>query len=185
MGIHHVAITTRDLPATHAFYTDVMGFELVRVDAAPTPEAAFGDGDGWARHCFYDTGNGGFLAVWDLHDPEHLPTDFDPSLSRGMGLPPWTNHLAFDAPTLDDLEAHKQRWIRCGHAVVEINHGWCTSIYAEDPNGTTVEFCCTTGEVRDADAEAMLTDAAPPLATPPQAEFFVPAENELEAPAPT
>ena len=77
MGIHHIAITTRDLSATHAFYTDVMGFELVRVDAAPTPEAAYGDGNGWARHCFYDTGNGQCLAVWDLHDAEHLPTDFD------------------------------------------------------------------------------------------------------------
>ena len=119
MGFHHVAITTRDLAATHAFYTDVMGFELVRADAAPTPEAAYGDGDGWARHCFYDTGNGQCLAVWDLHDPEHLPTEFDPSLSRAMGLPPWTNHLAFDAPTRDDLEAHKQRWISCGYAVVE------------------------------------------------------------------
>ena len=32
MAFHHVAITTRDLAATHAFYTEVMGFELVRVD---------------------------------------------------------------------------------------------------------------------------------------------------------
>ena len=175
MAFHHVAITTRDLAATHAFYTDAMGFELVRVEAAATPESG-AEGEGWARHCFYDTGNGQCLAVWDLHDPEHLPTDFDPSLSRAMGLPPWTNHLAFDAPTLDDLEAHKERWIASGHAVVEIDHGWCTSIYAEDPNGNTVEFCCTTGEVRDADAEAMLADPAPPLATPPQPQFFVPEE---------
>ena len=175
MGIHHVAITTRDLPATHAFYTEVMGFELARVEAAPTPEAAYGDGDGWARHCFYDTGNGQCLAVWDLHDPEHLPTDFDPSLSRAMGLPPWTNHLAFDAPTLDDLEAHKDRWIASGHAVVEIDHGWCTSIYTNDPNGILVEWCTDTKPYTEADrvaAQAAIDTAEPPLEEPPEPRFY-------------
>ena len=176
MAFHHVAITTRDLAATHAFYTGVMGFELVRVDAAPTPESGE-SGDGWARHLFYDTGAGQCLAVWDLHDPEHLPTDFDPSISRALGLPPWTNHIAFDAPSLEALEAHKQRWLQRSLPVVEINHGWCTSIYAEDPNGITVEFCCTTQLLTDADrADALdkLTAKHPELATPPVPEFYVP-----------
>ena len=180
MPFHHVAITTRDLPATHAFYTEVMGFTLARVEATPTPESTYGGGSGWARHVFYDTGGGQCLAVWDLHDAEHLATDFDPSLSRAMGLPPWTNHLAFDAPTLDALETNKQRWIENGYAVVEINHGWCTSIYAEDPNGTTVEFCCTTGDAYAENAEAMLNDPAPPLEAPPEPQFFVPAESAAE-----
>ena len=129
MGFHHVAISTRDLPATHAFYTEVMGFELLRVEAAPTPEALFdpdGPTAGWARHVFYDTGNGECLAVWDLHDPEHLSTDFDPSISRGLGLPPWTNHVAFDAPTLDALGAHRDRWLARGLPVVDFNDTWST-----------------------------------------------------------
>src|SRR5271157_4432621 len=62
VGFHHVAITTRDPEATHRFYTEVLGFSLVRVEAAPGAEG------GWARHLFYDTGNGECLAVWDLHD---------------------------------------------------------------------------------------------------------------------
>jgi catechol 2,3-dioxygenase-like lactoylglutathione lyase family enzyme len=176
MGFHHVAITTRDLGATHAFYTEAMGFELVRVEAAPTPEAG-ADGDGWARHVFYDTGDGECLAVWDLHDAEHLPADFDPSISRALGLPPWTNHLAFAAPDLESLETHKQRWIAQSLAVVEIDHGWCTSIYAEDPNGITVEFCCTTRAVTDTDranARERLVAEKPPLATPPVPDFYVP-----------
>lgn len=176
MAFHHVAITTRDLAATHAFYTEVMGFTLVRVDAAPTPEALFDEGGspGWARHVFYDTGGGQCLAVWDLHDPDHLSTEFDPSISRSMGLPPWTNHLAFDAPTLDALARQRDRWVAAGLPVVEIDHGWCTSIYAEDPNGITVEFCCTTGAVRDPDAETLLRAPAPPLTPPPEPRFFVP-----------
>ena len=67
-------------------------------------------------------------------------------------------------------------------AVVEIDHGWCTSIYAEDPNGITVEFCCTTRAFTDADrAEALekLTAEQPSLATPPEAKFYVP---EIAAP---
>src|SRR5438309_10931613 len=30
MAFHHVALATRDLEATHAFYTDVMSFTLVK-----------------------------------------------------------------------------------------------------------------------------------------------------------
>jgi catechol 2,3-dioxygenase-like lactoylglutathione lyase family enzyme len=176
MAFHHVAITTRDLDATHAFYTEAMGFELVRVEAAPTPESV-GGGDGWARHLFYDTGDGQCLAIWDLHDAEHLPTEFDPSISRALGLPPWTNHLAFDAPDLETLEVRKQRWLERSLPVVEIDHGWCTSIYAEDPNGITVEFCCTTAAFTEADRAAALEKLAaakPALDEPPDPKFYVP-----------
>jgi hypothetical protein len=31
-----------------------------------------------------------------------------------------------------------------GYDVLELDHGWCRSIYVNDPGGTTVEFCCTT-----------------------------------------
>ena len=62
MAFHHVAIATRDLEATHRFYSEAMGFELVNVDVIPFMET------GWARHLFYDTGNGEMLAIWDLHD---------------------------------------------------------------------------------------------------------------------
>src|SRR5438128_955680 len=43
MAFNHVALATRDLSATHAFYTDVMGFTLEKVVAAPTDH-------GWAKH---------------------------------------------------------------------------------------------------------------------------------------
>ncbi len=107
----------------------------------------------------------------------HLPVEFDPSISRAMGLPPWTNHLAFDAPDLGTLEAHKQRWLAQGRPVVEIDHGWCRSIYAEDPNGITVEFCCTTRAVTAADrarARELLFAGAPPLAPTPEPRFYEP-----------
>lgn len=135
MGFHHVAIATRDLEATHRFYTDAMGFELAHVDTIRYME------HGWARHLFYDTGNGEMFAIWDLHD-DGLP-DFDPAISTALGLPNFVNHIAFDSK-LDELDAKRDRWLENGHDVVRIDHGWCVSIYSNDPNGIMVEFCATT-----------------------------------------
>ena len=127
MAFHHVAIATRDLDATHRFYTEAMGFELVKVEAAPTPDP------GWARHLFYDTGNGEMLAIWDLHVPSF--DGYRTEISTGLGLPPWVNHIAFQASSLDELATRRQRLLEHGHDVIQIDHGWCTSIYANDPNG--------------------------------------------------
>src|SRR5260370_17321303 len=128
MAFHHVAITTRDLEATHVFYREVMGFRLVRVEAAPAAEG------GWARHLFYDTGNGECLAVWDLHDDPAVPAEFDPSISRGLGLPSWTNHLAFAAPDLDALTSARERWRAHGYDVLQIHPRPSTPIYLHPPN---------------------------------------------------
>ena len=134
MGYHHVAIATRDLDATHRFYTDAMGFELVRVEAAPTDEP-----DGWAKHLFYETGGNGMFAVWDLHDPR--VADFDPGISTGLGLPVWVNHVAFKADEARQ-QAVKARMDAEGiEPLMEVDHGWCQSLYYVDPNGIMVEFC--------------------------------------------
>ncbi|MEX2267208.1 MAG: VOC family protein [Acidimicrobiia bacterium] len=169
MAFHHVAITTRDLAATHAFYTEVMGFELAKVEAAPAPEG------GWARHCFYDTGGGECLAVWDVHDDPAIPDGFDASISRGLGLPSWTNHVAFAAADLGALDTAQSRWRDHGYDVLRIDHGWCTSIYIDDPNGIAVEVCCTTrgftpGDRSDADEQ--LRASMPRLGDPPTPEIL-------------
>jgi catechol 2,3-dioxygenase-like lactoylglutathione lyase family enzyme len=167
MGFHHIAIATRDIDTTHRFYTEGMGFELVKVVAAPTPES------GWARHLFYDTGGDGLLAIWDIHD--RTLTDYSTAISTGLGLPAWANHIAFAATGLDDLEARKQRWLANGVDVAEIDHGWCRSIYANDPNDILVEFCTTTAEFTDADAREaaeLLAHNDPPLEAPVEPQYF-------------
>jgi catechol 2,3-dioxygenase-like lactoylglutathione lyase family enzyme len=163
MGFHHVAVATRDLTATHRFYREAMGFDLVKVVVAPTPQG------GWAKHLFYETGGNGMLAVWELHD-ETIGSDFPTAISTGLGLPEWVNHIAFDAPDLTALAACTRRWQEHGIDVVELDHGWCRSIYATDPNGILVEFCCTTRAFTDADtdeARRYLVDPAPALEEPP------------------
>lgn len=175
MSFHHVAIAARDLEATHRFYSEAMGFTLVNVDVIPYME------NGWARHLFYDTGNGEMFAIWDLHD-ENLP-DFNPAISKGLGLPQFVNHLAFGADSLDELDVRKDRWLAHGHDVVRIDHEWCVSIYTNDPSGTMVEFCCTTrvfDETDVAKAHDRLLAAEPDIdRTPPPMDFFEAAKKEV------
>ncbi len=163
MGFHHVAVATKDVAANHAFYTGPMGFTLVKVVAGKTDS-------GWSKHLFYDTHGNGLIAFWDLHD-DAIPEDFDPAIATGLGLPIWSNHIAFDADDLAGLEARKERLLDHGVDVMEVDHGWCTSIYARDPNGIMVEFCVTTKDFTPedrAEAERLLMDPNPPLEATPR-----------------
>jgi catechol 2,3-dioxygenase-like lactoylglutathione lyase family enzyme len=166
MGYHHIALAARDMEATHAFYTEAMGFELVKAVVAPTENAG-----GWAKHLFYDTGGDGLIAFWDLHDD--ALAGFDPAISTGAGLPVWVNHVAFHAEP-DGLADLRQRWLDHGIDVMEIDHGFCVSIYAVDPNGILVEWCADTRPLDQTDREqalAILRDEAPVLETPPEPVF--------------
>ena len=164
MGFHHVALATHDTAATHAFYTEVMGFLLVKVVAAPTP----GDHGGWAKHFFYATGpssDNGMIAFWEIHDPT-IGEDYTVDINTVAGLPVWVNHIAFDAPTIDDLHRHRDRWRTHGHHVLEVDHGFCISIYIRDPRGNMVEFCHTTRAFtteESVEADVFLRSPAPPL----------------------
>jgi catechol 2,3-dioxygenase-like lactoylglutathione lyase family enzyme len=160
MAVHHIALATKDTAATHQFYTEAMGFRLAKVVAGET-------GQGWSKHFFYDTGDGGFIAFWELHD-ERI-TDFKADVSTGIGLPVWVNHFAFTAASLEALSAAKRRWLEHGITVMEADHEWCRSIYTTDPNGILVEWCAMTRDLTDKDereAEELLNDPQPPLEPP-------------------
>jgi catechol 2,3-dioxygenase-like lactoylglutathione lyase family enzyme len=164
MGFHHVALATRDTTATHDFYTRVMGFDLVKVVTAPTP----GEHGGWSKHFFYSTGSGGdhgMIAFWEIHD-EMIGDSFPVDLNGAAGLPWWVNHIAFDAPTRDDLDRHRARWQAAGYRVLEVDHEFCVSIYIRDPSGNMVEFCHSVREFAPAEIEhahELLHDPAPAL----------------------
>jgi catechol 2,3-dioxygenase-like lactoylglutathione lyase family enzyme len=150
MGVHHLAFATRDAETNHRFYTEAMGFDLLKVEVGKTE-------GGWAKHLFYGTGptRDQLIAFWELHDPT-LPEDWSPAISKGQGLPLWVNHLAFSADDLDDLARRRDRWLAHGHDVMEIDHDWCVSIYTEDPNGILVEFCTLVRDLTDEDRKEAL-----------------------------
>lgn len=153
-GIHHVAYACRDLAATNHFYEELMGFPLVHTEIGEA-------GDGYLRHVFYDTGEGGMLAFFDIHDVGE-EKDWSEKVSTGNGLPVWVNHIAFGA-TEETQAAAKDRFDAAGiDPLMEIDHGWCHSLYYIDPNGIMVEFCRDTpGLEPDPDTAHTLLDALP------------------------
>jgi catechol 2,3-dioxygenase-like lactoylglutathione lyase family enzyme len=160
MGVNHIAIAVKDIERTHEFYTEAMGFELVKVEIVPQK-------GGFARHVFYSTGSerDQLMAFWDLSNVPGVG-EFRTDICRDLGLDPLTNHLAFSADDLGDLERRKRRWLRYGRDVLEIDHHWIRSIYTEDPDGIAVEFAVLTQDFTAddaAEAERLLHAKAPPL----------------------
>jgi catechol 2,3-dioxygenase-like lactoylglutathione lyase family enzyme len=168
---HHVAIAVKDVRRSHAFYTNVMAFRLAKVVKRQSPEG------GWTKHIFYDTGDGGYFAIWDLRGLAGSvleDEDWKGGMSTGVGLPYWVNHLAFDCKDIGGLEEHKQRWLDEGYHVLEVKHEFIHSIYTRDPDGTLVEFTYGTAELTgqdEAEALELLADDTP--ATEPEYEGVV------------
>lgn len=187
MGYHHLAFASRDMQATHRFYADVLGFELVKAVAAPTDRPG-----GWAKHLFYAIGehdgsenDAALIAFWELHD-ERMEGK-DTAISTGLGFEAWVNHVAFAADGLDDIARRRTQWLEAGVDVMEIDHGFCTSIYTMDPNGILVEFCTDTAPYTQADRDralAVLHDDAPELESPPMPVFHSAADHAARVPVP-
>jgi catechol 2,3-dioxygenase-like lactoylglutathione lyase family enzyme len=147
MGYHHLALATRNMKAIDHFYREVMGFDLKKVEVGPTPDG------GWAKHFFYEIEPDRFIAFWELHGPNYDGKNFETGLSKAVGLPQWVNHISFYSPTEAHLAEKRDMWLKGGFDVMEIDHNWCRSIYTNDPNGTMVEYCVTTGQFTAADRE--------------------------------
>lgn len=145
--LHHVAFATRDVEATYDFYARKLGMPLVHCENHR-------NGRGWFRHFFFDMGNGevlGFFAVENVGEKEGWRSD----ISTGLGLPVWANHLAFNVENVEAVTAMRRRCEENGvEILMEVDHGWCHSIYMVDPNGIMVEFTTTTRPDLFAQSEA-------------------------------
>lgn len=133
-GIHHIAYACRDIEQTTAYY-EALGFPLVYTEVSPP-----GPNGGFLRHIFFDTGDGSCLAFFDVHNVGEQP-DWKSDISTGNGLPVWVNHIAFTA-TAERQADVRARMDAAGHKpLMDIDHGWCHSLYYVDPNGIMIEFC--------------------------------------------
>ena len=138
-GVHHVAYTTRDAEATYDFYTNKLGMPLLHTENHL-------QGDGYFRHFFFGMGNGEAIAFFEVNGVGE-EEDFKTDISTGLGLPQWANHIAFKLDSLEELDAMiKQLHERGLDEMRRLDHGWCTSVYLNDPNGIMVEFCVTTDD---------------------------------------
>lgn len=149
-SLHHVAYTTRDVEATYEFYAKKLGMRLIHAENHR-------QGDGYFRHFFFGMGAGEAIGFFYLEDVGE-EADYKTEISTGLGLPPWANHIAFRLDTIEELEAMTKRMHERGiEQIMQIDHGWCTSIYTLDPNGIMVEFCVTTDleEFEQSEEEAL------------------------------
>lgn len=150
-ALHHIALACRDVDATHRFYGELLGFELVHTEIQKLRRAT-------VRHFFYDLGDGSSIAFFDLHGvgPEPLKT----AISTDLELPIWVNHVALRVDDARRAELTARLAAGGYEPTLELDHGWCQSTYFTDPNGVLVELCeDTTGMPREPEEAARILTA--------------------------
>lgn len=130
-GLHHFAYRCRSVEETRHFYEDVLGLPLVFTvyhDKVPST----GDEHPYC-HIFFELGDGGCLAFFDLFDGKACEPD--------PATPSWVNHFAFQVEKRADLEVMKARLEAEGVEVIgPVDHKIFDSIYFFDPNGIRLEL---------------------------------------------
>src|ERR671939_429879 len=120
-GINHLVLICSDIERTIQFYTEVMGFPLVRL---------FQNRDlASSTHFFFDIGHGNLLAFFDF--PEH---PMPPTRESVGGM----HHVAISVPP-EQFEAIRGRLAERGTANVgpaQVTH----SVYFRDPDGALIEI---------------------------------------------
>ncbi len=132
MRLHHNAYVCADQERTRRFYEDIIGLPLL---ATWIEEAEFPEFPGRRlsySHTFYGIGDGGALAFFNFADAEA-------AAAYKAGKQPLFVHIAL-AVTDAGQRAIKQRIEGAGLPVREVDHGYCKSIYVQDPDGLLVEF---------------------------------------------
>jgi catechol 2,3-dioxygenase-like lactoylglutathione lyase family enzyme len=135
VGLHHVAYGCKDPEATRHFYEDLCGFPLVHTEVTRIPNT-----ESFFRHLFLDLGDGSCIAFFDMHGMGEKP-DWKSDLSESVGLPIWVNHIAFNADKERQEQARASLSAGGVEPIMDVDHGWCHSLYYVDPNGIMVEFC--------------------------------------------
>jgi len=155
LRLHHTAYVTKDQEATRAFYEDILGFPLMA--AWSETDELFGAERVYC-HTFFGMADGSALAFFQFANQEDQDL-FDPALE-----PSPFRHIALKVDAETQANMHQKlvdaKWKPEGTYVLE--HGYCRSLYTEDPNGMLVEFTVDVAEVdqitadRKADAHETL-----------------------------
>lgn len=131
--LHHTAYVTHDLEATRHFYEDIIGLPLVatwcEIDELFGAERVY-------CHLFFELGDGGALAFFKFANPQ------DEALF-GPKMPPSPFHhiaLNVDAEAQAGIEQRLQAAGYIEPQMYVLEHGYCRSVYVNDPNGMILEF---------------------------------------------
>ncbi len=153
--LHHTAYVTHDQEATRKFYEELIGLPLIATWSEA--DELFGAERVYC-HTFFGLGDGGALAFFQFAKEEDQKL-FGPEMPKSP-----FHHIALkvDKETQDGID---KRLREAGYeepAMYVLEHGYCRSLYVEDPNGLILEFTLDHPDVekigadRRADAHAVL-----------------------------
>lgn len=134
-GVHHLALSTRDIKKQIEFFTDVLGGELKALYWMHGVENTF--------HGFIELNPSSYIAF--VQHPENTDTREIGTTHAGTAAGPMPagtmQHVAFSVDTLDDLLALRDRIRSRGIVVIgPMDHGLCQSMYFAGPEGLCLEI---------------------------------------------
>jgi catechol 2,3-dioxygenase-like lactoylglutathione lyase family enzyme len=151
--LHHTAYVSKDLEKTRAFYEDLIGLPLVATWRES--DELFGEVRTYC-HCFFELEDGSALAFFQFaHERDQAL--FGPELPASPFI-----HIALnvDASTQAAVAA---RLAAAGYREPQtyvLEHGYCRSLYVQDPNGMIVELTCDAPEALGAKVVQARREAA-------------------------
>jgi glyoxylase I family protein len=143
--LHHTAYVTKDLERTRAFYEDLIGLPLLATWCEA--DELFGAVRTYC-HVFFGLADGGALAFFQFADVKDGEL-FGPKMPETP-----FHHIALKVD--EGVQAGIERRLKAaGYApprMYVLEHGYCRSLYAEDPNGMIVEFTLDHAKVDEINA---------------------------------
>lgn len=133
--LHHTAYVVKDLEKTRHFYEDILGLPLVATWCEQ--EELFGKERTYC-HCFFGLKDGSALAFFQFaHESD------DAEFNQPVPPSPF-RHIALnvDKETQAELEQRIETAGLEPPQTYVLEHGYCRSVYAVDPDGMIVEFTC-------------------------------------------
>lgn len=142
LRLHHNAWVVADQERTRAFYEDVLGFKLTAfwIEVAPLM--------GKLRtisHAFYGMEDQSALAFFCMAEPEDHETYKSPKTEL-------FNHVAVLVDKATQVRLHKNL-VAADYPNFSIEHGYCASLYATDPDGLRLEFVVDAADADRIDRE--------------------------------
>jgi catechol 2,3-dioxygenase-like lactoylglutathione lyase family enzyme len=131
--LHHTAYVSKNLEATRKFYEEIIGLPLVATWCES--DELFGKERTYC-HCFFQMADGSALAFFQFANPEDQQ-EFGPK------MPPTPFHHIAMKVDRDVQEGIEKRLRAANYAepnMYVLEHGYCRSLYAVDPDGMICEF---------------------------------------------
>jgi glyoxylase I family protein len=130
--LHHNARVVKDHERTRRFYEDIVGMPLLATWAEVGQFPDFPERPVSYCHTFYGLADGGALAFFGFAEPDVYEA-YKAKVQSGF------NHIALAVSPESQAEI-KQALEKAGHKTTFIDHGYCQSLYVQDPDDLTLEF---------------------------------------------